>query len=373
MKFYQTYRIRSYEMGLLFRRDEFIGVLQPGRHRFVDLFGTIRVDVVSRRDPWLQHERLDLIVKSGALAGYAEVVDLDDHQRALVWIDQRFQQILSPGLHVYWTGFKQVQVEVVDARNGRFDHRDFKVIARNALATKFLETCVVERYAVGVLFVDGRFVEVLPPGQYGFWKGHVDARIVAVDQREVALDVSGQELMTADKVSLRLNATVNYQISDAQRAVCQTEDVRQAVYREAQLILRAIVGARELDAFLVDKDSVALEIENGLRQRAMAFGLHIASVGIRDVILPGEMKELMNKVTEAKKAAEANLIFRREETAAMRSQANTAKLLADNPMLMRLREWEVLEKIATAGHLQVLIGDKSNGEKGLADKVINLL
>ena len=105
-----------------------------------------------------------------------------------------------------------------------------------------------------------------------------------------------------------------------------------------------------------------------MRRRAGELGLEIASVGIRDVILPGDMKDLMNKVTEARKAAEANLISRREETAAMRSQANTAKLLADNPVLMRLRELEVLEKIASAGKLNIILG-----EKGLADKVVNLL
>jgi ABC-type microcin C transport system permease subunit YejB len=96
-----------------------------------------------------------------------------------------------------------------------------------------------------------------------------------------------------------------------------------------------------------------------------ALGLQIASVGIRDVILPGDMKDLMNKVTEAKKAAEANLIARREETAAVRSQANTAKLLADNPALMRLRELEVLEKIATACELKIVLG-----EKGLVERVV---
>jgi regulator of protease activity HflC (stomatin/prohibitin superfamily) len=90
--------------------------------------------------------------------------------------------------------------------------------------------------------------------------------------------------------------------------------------------------------------------------------------GIRDVILPGDMKDLMNKVTEAKKAAEANLIARREETAAMRSQANTAKLLEGSPTLMRLRELEVLEKVATSGKLNVVLG-----EKGLAERVVNLL
>jgi hypothetical protein len=80
------------------------------------------------------------------------------------------------------------------------------------------------------------------------------------------------------------------------------------------------------------------------------------------------MKDLMNRVTEAKKAAEANLIARREETAAMRSQANTARLLAESPTLMRLKELEVLEKVATSGELKVVLG-----EKGLADKVVNLL
>ncbi len=77
------------------------------------------------------------------------------------------------------------------------------------------------------------------------------------------------------------------------------------------------------------------------------------------MILPGDMKDLMNRVTEAKKAAEANLIARREETAAMRSQANTAKLLADNPTLMRLRELEVLEKIASAGKMNIVLGEKA--------------
>ena len=133
-------------------------------------------------------------------------------------------------------------------------------------------------------------------------------------------------------------------------------------------MLRAVVGARELDVFLTDKDAVANEIEETVGRRAGELGLAIASVGIRDVILPGEMKDLMNKVTEARKAAEANLIARREETAAIRSQANTARLLSDSPTLMRLRELEVLEKIAAGGKLSIVLG-----EKGLADKVVNLL
>ena len=219
-----------------------------------------------------------------------------------------------------------------------------------------------------MLFIDGRYVETLTPGEYAFWKGPADARLVEIDLRETMVDVGGQDVMSADKVTLRVNAVVTYKIVDARKAVCQTDDVRQALYRETQLVLRSVVGARELDLFLTDKDAVAKEIEDNVRRRAGELGLDIASVGIRDVILPGEMKDLMNKVTEAKKAAEANLIARREETAAIRSQANTAKLLAENPTLMRLRELEVLEKIAAGGKLNIILG-----EKGLADKVVNLL
>ena len=187
--------------------------------------------------------------------------------------------------------------------------------------------------------------------------------------RETMVDVGGQEIMTADKVTLRLNALVTYRIVDARQAVSVADDARQTLYREAQLALRAVVGvSRDLDDFLADKDAVAREVEEILQQRAAALGLKIVSVGVRDVILPGDMKDLMNKVTEAKKAAEANLIVRREETAAMRSQANTAKLLEGSPTLMRLRELEVLEKVAAGGKLNVVLG-----EKGLADRVVNLL
>ena len=368
MLFLKRIKVRTFEMGLHFRDGEFRGLLPAGTHWLFDPLGKVRVDIVSRREPWLVHKELDAIVKSGALEGHAVVVDLKDHQRALVWTEGRFTHVLPPGLFAYWTGQKQLRVEVIDAHHVRFEHEDAKIITRTAAARQALDICAVNRECVGVLFVDGQYVDTLPPGQYAFWKNAADARLVEVDLRETTIDVSGQEIMTADKVTLRMNAAVTYRIVDAQKAVRATDDVRQALYREAQLALRAVIGARELDAFLTDKDAVAGDIEQAVRRRAGELGLAIVSAGIRDVILPGDMKDLMNRVTEAKKAAEANLIARREETAAMRSQVNTAKLLEGNPTLMRLRELEVLEKIVASGKLNVVLG-----EKGLADRVVNLL
>ncbi|MEQ1903148.1 MAG: slipin family protein [Pirellulaceae bacterium] len=360
--------IRSYEVGLKFRNGEFKGFLEAGRHWIFDPLNKTRIRIVSKRDPWLVDEQLDVIVKSGLLAGQAEVVDLKDFQRALVWIDGRFARILGPGLYAYWLGLRDVRVEVVDARQIRFEHNEIKAIVRAAEAVRLLDVCKVERDCVGVLFIDGRYVGQLEPGLYAFWRDAADSRVVELDLREAQIDVSGQEIMTLDKVTLRMNALVTYVIKDARRAVSAANDVRQSLYREVQLALRAVIGGRELDSFLTGKDDVAQELELQVREQATALGLEVRSVGIKDVILPGDMKDLMNRVTEAKKAAEANLIARREETAAMRSQSNTAKLLADNPTLMRLRELEVLEKIASAGRMNIVLG-----EKGLADKVVNLL
>ncbi len=153
------------------------------------------------------------------------------------------------------------------------------------------------------------------------------------------------------------------------RVVSRSSTVcKQALYREAQLAVRAAVGGRELDQLLADKDAVATELEERVRRRAGSLGWEVLAVGIRDVILPGEMKELLNKVTEAKKAAEANLIARREETAAMRSQSSTAKLLQENPTLLRLRELETLERVAVNAELTVILGDKR-----LVERVVNVL
>jgi len=365
---FKRIKIRSYEMGLFFRDGEFKGLLGAGRHWFFDPLGKVKVEVVSQRAPWLAHEKLDVIVKSGALKDRAVVLDLKDDQRALVWVDGRSSHILPPGLYAYWTTFREVAVEVIDARRVRFEHKDLQVIVRSAMADRLLDAFAVEQGHVGVLFEDGRYVETLPPGKYAFWKNTAKVMLAPVDLRETMLDIGGQEIMTADKVTLRLNAVATYRVADAHKALSAADDARQALYREAQLALRAVIGGRELDQFLADKDAVAKELEEIVRQRVAALGLEVISVGIRDVILPGDMKDLMNKVTEAKKAAEANLIVRREETAAMRSQANTAKVLEGNPTLMRLRELEVLERVATSGKLNVVLG-----EKGLAERVVNLL
>lgn len=364
----RRYKILPHTRALLFRDGDFIDVLQPGVHWRFDPLLKLRLDRVSPRNPWLVHPDLDLIAKSGKLGKEAIVADLRDDERALVWIDGRFARALDAGLYVLWTTEHDVRVDIVDARAMQLVHSDLASILRMPGIGALLDVVHVEPGHAAVWFRDGVHQATLAPGTYAFWKGTGRLRVEHVDLRELVLDISGQDIMTADKVTLRLNALVAYRIADPLRAVTAADGAAQTLYRAAQLALREAVGAKELDALLTGKDALAREVAEALAPRAAELGLVIVTTGVRDVILPGDMKELMNRVTEAKKAAEASLITRREETAAMRMQANTAKILESNPTLMKLRELETLEKVAGKANLTVLLG-----EEGLANRVVKML
>lgn len=361
-------KIRAHEKGLYFCNGEFVKRLNKGWHFFLNPLGEKRIDVVNERSGWFSHKDLDMIIKSGLVKEEITVVDLKDKERALVWIDNRFETILTPGQYALWNTYRDIKVEVVTVEDIRFVHESLDTILKNKSSANFLNEFVVEEGFEGLFFKNGDFVETLKPGRYAFWKDAAKVKLYNRDLRGQVLDVSGQEIMTADKVTLRLNGLVNYRIEDSYKSITEVDDSGQALYREAQLILREVIGTRELGVLLEDKNTVLKELTESLSVKARAFGVSVTGFGIKDIILPGDMKDLLNKVIEAKKVSEANLISRREEVAAMRSQANTARILADNPTLMKLKELDVLEKVAQSSKLNVLLG-----EKGLSERVSNLI
>ncbi|WP_269542078.1 slipin family protein [Cerasicoccus fimbriatus] len=321
--------------------------------------------------PWLpmQDSELEKLREGGQLDAVASFVDVQDTQRALVWFSGRFHCILGPGLYAYLKEGSEARVNLVDATMPQFIYDELDVIFKHAEALRQLAVYDIADTEQGVLYQDGKFSELLSPGRYAFWKDVGNVRVRQYDLREQVLDVSGQEIMTADKVTLRLNAVLTYRIVDVRKAAETVKDAEQALYRELQLIIRAEVGGRTLDELLSDKTAVAHDALKSIQEKAAGYGLEVKGLGIRDVILPGDMKELLNQVIEAEKAAQANVIKRREETAAMRSQLNTAKMIEDNPMLLRLRELETVEKIAEKTNLQIFVGDG----QGLTKSIVKLV
>lgn len=346
--------IREHERGLVFRHGDFRRVLAPGRSW--TFRPGVAVEVADTTDAKFEHARLEVLVRHADLAAELHVIDLADHERAIVRRDGRVAWVIGPGLHAFWRGPAAIAVERFDARTLRLEHeRIDAVLAARGAAEWLAEVAVPEEHEVLVLH-DGRLAHRVTGGRFVHWRkaGRVTAK--AVDLREQVLDVAGQEILTQDKVTLRVNLVVAFRVADAVAAVQRVSDAPQTLYRDAQLALRAAVGVRTLDALLSDKESAGGEVRNAIVPRAGEYGVEVRSVGLRDVVLPGDMKSILNQVVAASKEAEANLIKRREETAAARSQANTARLLAENPALVRLRELESLEKILTGANATFVFG-----------------
>ena len=261
--------------------------------------------------------------------------------------------VQRPGTRaLYWRGPYAVDVEVMDVSGEVMVPADIAraigTSGRTGLAIgqrgDVLPVTVTER-SVGLLFVDGAFVRELAPGFHLFWQFDRSVAASVVDLRATVLDVAGQEILTSDRVGVRVNLAAVWQVTDPVRVGRELADPRVYVYREMQLALRRAIGSRSLDELLGDKAGLDDAIAAEARARLEPLGIAVPSAGVRDVILPGDMRELMNRVVAAEKSAQANNIRRREETAATRSLLNTAKLMADNPLLLRLKELEALERV----------------------------
>lgn len=355
-------------VGLLWLDGQFDRFLEPGTYGFWKEPREVRVEVVDMSEARCEHPKLEALLKSPEAASWLYGFSVEDDEVALVWLDGRFERFLPNGRYAYWSRFQEVSVEKVkpDAEQVSFDGLD--AMLKSVFASTYIKETVVSESETGLVFVDGKLTEVLSAGKYVYWVRGQDVTVQVMDTRVALLDVSGQEIMTADKVTLRINAVASYRVSDPVKAASSVTDYVQSLYRDAQLALREVIGMRELDALLTEKDEASRELRETVQARAIEFGVEVTSLGIKDVILPGDIRELLNKVTEARKAAEAAVITRREETAAMRSQLNSAKLVEGNPALMKLKELELVEKVAEKSDLTLFLG-----ERGLTEQLTKLI
>ena len=358
--------------SLVWKDGRLHDVLGPGHAAYWKDAGKWFVEQFVLSDGKLEHRQVATLLKDERLIAELSVVELKDGQRALVWLDGRLADVAAPGTNAYWTAAGNWRVETFDVDEVRFAHPKVQAILSHPKAGLHLTGVLVGQEEAALLYRDGRFVEVLSPGLHVFWKASGKITWTSVELREQTLDVGGQEIMTADKVSIRLNLLVTLAVIDPVRAINASDDWKQAIYREAQLALRVAIGSRELDALLTEKDAVSDEVRDSVAAKADGLGVRVSGVGLRDVILPGDMRELFNGVIAAQKQAEANLIQRREETAAARSQANTARLLADNPALQRLRELEAVKEILAGTQLTFVLGDNGQG-RSLIEQVKSLV
>lgn len=340
--------VTTSERVLHYKDGEFVELLQPGTRWFFGGAKTHTFVAVPLTAPWIVTPDKDLLAKDARLEAHADVHRIADNERGLLFRDGRLWEVLKPGVHLYLKSPLRFEVQIVDIAKDLVVPRELKARMGNVSnPDQHVRTFEVPNGCTGLEYIDKVLQErTLGPGIYSYWIGQKDVRVETIDQREQTYEVSGQELMTFDKVSIRLNLSVRYQVVSAKQLVNNQASYAAAMHRDLQLALRSEVAALTLEQLLEKKEGLGASIIAQVGALTEAYGIKVLSAGVRDVILPGEMRTIFNQVIEAEKRAQANLIARREETAATRNLLNTAKLLESNPVLLRLKELEATERIA---------------------------
>lgn len=217
----------------------------------------------------------------------------------------------------------------------------------------------IQEYERGLFYRHGRFEKVVEPGRYWLWFWS-HTRIDRVDIRDTSLVIEGQEILTSDKIGVRVTLVAHYQLANPVLARHSVESYTVQLYQDLQLTLRETITGRTLEEVLRDREALSTQLQQTIAPRAVSYGLTLKRVGVKDIILPGVVRTVFLQEVEADLKGRASLVAARHETAAARARANTARLLQENPGILRLQELETLAALASkAGNVLILPGLQS--------------
>lgn len=331
------------EVGFVVKDNAVLHVLTAGKYWL--RFGQ-KVEKYDMAKPLHTTYDIDVLLQVAGFLDLVEVVDILDHEIGFVFANGNFKQTLVAGRHIFWKGLQELTFQKEDISTIEVS----KALNKNLLEKQSLAFYVrqykIEPSERGLLFVDGTFAKVLEAGTYYWWKNATTIAVTKADMRLTKMEIVGQEILTKDKAQIRINFSVQYQVVDIIKSLLENKDYEKQLYTLMQLALRSYIGRLTLDELMENKSSINEHILEEVSTQVELLGVKIFNSGMKDVILPGDIREIMNQVLVAEKRAQANIITRREETASTRSLLNTAKLMEDNAMLFKLKEMEYVEKIA---------------------------
>lgn len=319
----------------------------PGTHRVWTFSGRhdfVTIDILGELKPLLDADPIPDDLEGTTL------VRVGEHERVAAFVHGRLRWILLPGRYRLWDANGPVTLLRYDVRAEPVQVADDDPLPPGS---QHSEVASSPSQAL-VLCRHGTPFHTLEPGTWRIWSGGPwSVKVVSLSLQ--TLELAPQDLLSRDQVQVRVKPAATFRVVDPLR-FSQEPDWQNQVHGAVHRALRDVVTARELEPLLVDRAALSDDLLQGARGFLPDLGLEILTVAVRDVILPGEVKDLFNRVTLARKEAEAMAIRRREETAQTRQLANTARLLESNPVLLRLKELEGLSEIAARIDRLTLVG-----------------
>lgn len=271
----------------------------------------------------------------------------------------------------------------------------------------------------GLWYEDGVLTKVLEAGRYEFdnsknmfGKRKAYVEVVLVDMRECDLTIKGQEILTSDKVALRVSIIVQFRVVDPKLAIHAVEKYEDRLYGDVQLAARRSLASMTLEDILTNRNQLSEDILRDVKGTAASYGVTIHRADVKDLIFPGDLQEIMNKVLAAERMSQVQLVEARtkSEVQKIESQARaeaqkleaearsagqrmtaqsdsevqrletdaeirrlqererTAKAYSQHPALLRMLELETLRELGRNGNARIYIGfDKHMGPNGAGE------
>ncbi len=336
-------RIREGTRGIVLKNGNFERVLIAGVHW---LGFNERVIVRDMSVKQVGPVAMDLMLKNKEFCDMVDVIEVGTTEILMVTINGMLQEVLTAGRYVFWKGLVDFAFAKADTSSIFIDDNVPVAFYDSLKNLGFLRGVEIATGCKGLLMVEGNCVEELNAGTHHFWRNAVKIETIATDLRWRQLELNGQELLSKDKATIRMTLNASFKVIDVHKALLESKDFEKQLYAALQMALRAFVGNYTLDELLENKQEIAVAVETDVKTVASRLGVEVNNCGIKDIILTGEMRAIMNKVIVAEKEAQANIILRREQTAETRTMLNAAKLMEENETLFKLKEMEYVEKIA---------------------------
>lgn len=357
--------INENQRGLLFKNGRFIKLLTPGKYH--SLFHK-KIEVLSiHQQINSSYATIDILLQNRDIHSLTTQINIHDQQLALHFVNEQFTDILPTGQYAFWNIYDKHTFQIIDTCDC-FVHENIPQYIFQKIPQHYFIKIEVKDYEKAILIINNQFSQLLDSGTYYFWNTQSNIEYHIIDTRITQMNIVGQEILTQDKVSLRINFVCYYKVIDFIKLFLEFNDFKEQIRITTQLIMREFIGQYRLDDILENKSAISKKIFYKLKEKAKEYYIEIFDAGIKDIILPGEIRDIMNTVLIAQKKAQANVITRREEVASTRSLLNTAKLMDENKTLYKLKELEYLENIClNVGEINV------NGNQQLLQQLTKII
>ncbi len=357
------YMIKDNQAGFVLKNGVFQKMITSGTYYFSKLFGyNVEIEEMTGEVDYLDVP-YQVLSRDSTFLNATIHIEIPDGSIGFLYVNGKLTSFANRKEYTFWNQFDKYQIKVVSMEEPVIGSQVSKQMISLVPKSYYTEMAVGEG-EIGLVYYDHALHNQLTKGIYRFWNFSHNITGKIFDMKQKELDIVGQEILTKDKIGIRMNVACMYKIRDAVEFASTISDLKGQLYSAAQLVIREIVGNYKLDEILEGKEHISKEIFAALKERETMFCINFLTAGIKDIILPGEIKAIMNSVLVAEKTAQANVISRREEVASTRSLLNTAKLMDENKTLYKLKELEYLERICDrVGEISV------NGNAGLLEQL----